>query len=258
MTQETVRPFDAGNWFPVHNAIFDVIMPSLSPNGWKVLCVAIRQTWGWRDPDSNDPRVRKKWDHIPYSQFLEKTGIGSRATLSRALDECIDRGYLIRRQPLDEDGEPRTVRGQPYYEYALNQDYELTDSETEPVGDATGSETVPVTGSETEPEERSMGSETVPPKQNNKQTTNTADVVALSDRQQQAFDNLLERGFQPEIDARRFAVEKTDAAIGWSEYARRENLGGGFIRARLIESADPPEEKNGTTSYPPESAKVWR
>lgn len=40
-----IKPFDAGSWFPIHNAVFDVIMPRLSPDGWKVLCVAIRQTW---------------------------------------------------------------------------------------------------------------------------------------------------------------------------------------------------------------------
>ena len=45
---KTIKPFDAGSWFPIHNAVFDVIMPRLSPNGCKVLCVAIRQTWNLR------------------------------------------------------------------------------------------------------------------------------------------------------------------------------------------------------------------
>ena len=65
----TIKPFDAGGWFPIHNHVFDVIMPSLSPNGCKVLCVAIRQTWGWRaegDPsglEGHGHREREQEDH---------------------------------------------------------------------------------------------------------------------------------------------------------------------------------------------------
>lgn len=124
-----LRPFDAGGWFPIHNAVFDVIMPLLSPNGWKILCVAIRQTWGWVADTNGDPRHRREWDRVSYSQFTAKAGIKSRSTVSRALKECLDSGYLLRHQV-------GTERGMPAYVYALNREFEIdwhTESQAEPV-----------------------------------------------------------------------------------------------------------------------------
>ena len=126
-----LRPFDAGGWFPIHNAVFDVIMPLLSPNGWKILCVAIRQTWGWVADSDGDPRNRREWDRVSYSQFTAKAGIKSRSTVSRALKECLDSGYLLRHQV-------GTERGMPAYVYALNREFEIdwhTESDTEPVAE---------------------------------------------------------------------------------------------------------------------------
>jgi hypothetical protein len=41
----TIKPFaDQGNFTAIHNYVFDVIMPSLPPNAWKVLCFVIRKT----------------------------------------------------------------------------------------------------------------------------------------------------------------------------------------------------------------------
>ena len=130
---QKVRPFNAGSWFPIHNAAFDVIMPRLSPNGWKVLCVAIRQTWGWVADSGGDSKDRKAWDRISYSQFREKAGIASDATVRRALVECLETGYLLRYQK-------GTYRGEPSYIYALNRDYEIDLP--------TGTETVQVTATE--------------------------------------------------------------------------------------------------------------
>ncbi len=244
-----VRPFDTHGFTAVNNAVFDVIMPTLSPNAFKVLCVAIRQTLGWRDPDSVNPRDRKEWDHIPYSQFMEKTGIASRETLKRALDECMERDYLLRRQPTDGDGAVRTVRGKPYYEYSLNRGYELiikepsaTGTETVPMGDnenVTSTETVPVTGTETVPV---TGTETVLPKENNKQTTNK-DVVVVSEKQQLARRALEEIGFQPESEVERFTREyNPEDIIGWVRYAKKQDglkNPAGLVRKRL-EAGDPP------------------
>jgi len=158
---KTIKPFDASGWFPIHNAVFDVIMPTLSGSAWKVLCVAIRQTWGWvADPDG-DPRVRKEWDRISYSQFQHMMGC-ARATVSKALNECLTAGYLLRRQMGQE-------HGKPLYVYSLNRDFELvmTSSEIEPV---TSSEIEPVTGSEIELTKQRETKETkddgVPPEHN--------------------------------------------------------------------------------------------
>jgi len=102
-----VRPFDAHGWFPIHNAVFDVIMPGLSPEAWKALCVAIRQTWGLPDTDGGG---------LSCSQFQEKMGCESQETVSRALQECWEAGYLVRHEIGEEQGEPV---------YALNFDFEV-------------------------------------------------------------------------------------------------------------------------------------
>jgi len=112
-----IKPFEIP-WTPVHNYVFDQIMPKLSPNGWKVLCVAIRQTIGWA---GDRPGERREWDTISYTQFLTKTGIRSDVTLTRAIRECIEAGYLLRRRV---HTHPGTLK--PIYAYALNTDYTAT------------------------------------------------------------------------------------------------------------------------------------
>ena len=95
-----VKPFDAHGWFPIHNAVFDVIMPGLSPEAWKALCVALRQTWGLPDTDGGG---------LSCSRFQEKMGCESQETVSRALQECWEAGYLVRHEI-----------GEEQYVYALN------------------------------------------------------------------------------------------------------------------------------------------
>jgi len=127
---ETIRPFEAGNWFPINNAVFDHIMPDLSPNAFKVLMWVVRQTWGWQADPAGDPRERKKADRISYSQFLQHTGIKSDTTLTKAIRECVSKGYIVRCQK-------GTVRGNPTYEYALNTEYTLQVTTTSKNGVAT-------------------------------------------------------------------------------------------------------------------------
>jgi hypothetical protein len=102
-----VKPFDAHGWFPIHNAVFDTIMPGLSPEAWKALCVALRQTWGLPDTDGGG---------LSCSQFQAKMGNESQETVSRALQECLETGYLVRHEIGEEQGEPI---------YALNFDFEI-------------------------------------------------------------------------------------------------------------------------------------
>ncbi len=128
----TVKLFDAGGWFPIHSAVFDVIMPGLSPDAWKALCVAIRQTWGqkWAVTDSGDLEERDGWGRISYLQFQEKMGCESQVTVSRALRECLEAGYLVRHEIGEEQDEP-------IYAYALNWDFEVVDG-SEAIGTETG------------------------------------------------------------------------------------------------------------------------
>lgn len=112
-----IKPFNTG-YFSIHNVVFDVMMPTLSPNAFKVLCVAIRQTMGWR----------KKREAISYSQFMALSGIKSRATVSTALAECLAQHYLIR----EESGNASNL-GTVTYRYHLNTELEVEypDSSTE-------------------------------------------------------------------------------------------------------------------------------
>jgi len=138
------RVFDTSGQFIIKNAVFDVIMPELSPNAFKVLCVAIRQTWGWVAEPGGNPNNRREWDRISYSQFKEKAGIGSRHTISRAIKECLAAGYLLRHQVDTVQG-----TGKPIYAYSLNTEYELASSAETAPEDASSAETAPEASAET-------------------------------------------------------------------------------------------------------------
>ena len=146
MSRQTsrARPFaNPYEYFtPFDNLALDEIMPRLSANGWKILCIAVRQTWGYYDPTS--PTGRKESDQISYSQFMEKAGIGSKTTISRAISENLDAGYLLRWQC---GTDPRS--GLPLYAYSLNTDYELGGTEDGP--QASSPENGPHSGTESGP-----------------------------------------------------------------------------------------------------------
>lgn len=74
---------------PVRNAIFDRIMPALSSDAWKVLCVALRMTWGGDAVIDGDTLPG-----IGVTDFVEKTGIEDRTAVEAAIKECVDAGYL--------------------------------------------------------------------------------------------------------------------------------------------------------------------
>lgn len=106
----------------VKNVILDRIMPALSPAGWKVLCVALRQTWGGFDPTSSSGHTAEA--DISYSQFVEKTGLRERDVITGALQECLEAGYLVVRQ-MEQDAQT----GEPSYAYALNTAFEMREAE---------------------------------------------------------------------------------------------------------------------------------
>jgi hypothetical protein len=130
----TIKPFARPGFTMFNNYILDHIMPDLSANGWKVLCVAIRQTIGWQDEETASGR--REMEVISYSQFRQMTGIGSDQTVARAIKECVDRGYMLR-----VPGEGQEIS------YGLNMDYEIevdtTSTEIVEAGDEdTSTETV--------------------------------------------------------------------------------------------------------------------
>jgi len=135
MSNDTIKPFDAGGYFPIHNYVFDVCMKELSNAGWRILCVAIRQTWGWIGKEEMTAMGRKKWDQISYSQFQEMSGLASRSSVSAGLQECMAANYLLRRAIGTHPGTGKTI-----YAYSLNVNYAVPVSSTEdvPEKDKTG------------------------------------------------------------------------------------------------------------------------
>ncbi|MFX1476215.1 MAG: hypothetical protein ACFFCO_12170, partial [Promethearchaeota archaeon] len=107
-----IKPLARPGFTMFNNYILDHIMPDLSSSAWKVLCVAIRQTIGWVDDETESGR--KEQDRISYGQFLAKSGLGSSATVAKAIKECLSKRYLLR--------EPSADHKQGY-DYRLNMDY---------------------------------------------------------------------------------------------------------------------------------------
>lgn len=107
----------------VRNEILEEIMPKLSGSAWKVLSAIIRATMGWQ----------KEEDALSYTQLMERAGIGSRSTISKALSELKKGGYILNHRPAN-PSEPKS--------YALNEDYVLILRSTE-TGPARSTESVP-------------------------------------------------------------------------------------------------------------------
>jgi len=106
----TIRPFDLDKRFTkFSNPLIDHVMPSVSPSAWKVLTVIIRQTVGW--VEDRQTGKRKEWDQISYSQLKEKTGIGSDATITKALRELQQGGYI--------DTKPGAAAGKRYHKQSI-------------------------------------------------------------------------------------------------------------------------------------------
>lgn len=106
----TIKPFTRQDGYTIFdNTILDYIMPSVSGNAWKVLCLIIRKTRGWQ----------KESDEISFSQIRDGSGIKTNHTVARAVDELEQAGYII------------VTRGAGDWDtntYALNLDYELDTS----------------------------------------------------------------------------------------------------------------------------------
>ncbi|MDF2441467.1 MAG: Bacteriophage replication protein [Abditibacteriota bacterium] len=78
-------PFTA---FP--NVLLDQVMPTLKDTEWRLLCVIVRQTIGWRDEAGG----RRQRDWISRSQLMRRTGRNSEA-LSRAVDRLVARRLIV-------------------------------------------------------------------------------------------------------------------------------------------------------------------
>ena len=75
---EKIKPLARPGWTMFNNYILDHIMPDLSPNAWKVLCVAIRRTIGWIDESTETGR--KEQDAV--SIYGDNSGRSSGRTIA--------------------------------------------------------------------------------------------------------------------------------------------------------------------------------
>ena len=75
--------------FPSH--LIDDVMPSLKDTEWRVLCVIVRQTLGWKQGDSGK---RKYSDWLSHRQLMTRTGRSSEA-ICNALDVLVRRNLIV-------------------------------------------------------------------------------------------------------------------------------------------------------------------
>lgn len=120
------NPF--GEMTVIKNLIIDRIMPKLSSDGWKVLCAAMRRTWGGMDAISYGRREAQI--QIDHDQFAVGTGIQDPDALAKALDECLAVGLLVRHPDEQKSGQTRLL-------YALNTEFEIVRVEPVTVGPET-------------------------------------------------------------------------------------------------------------------------
>jgi|CXWL01.1.fsa_nt_gi phage replication O-like protein O len=78
------------NTTPFPNLLLDRVMPFLGDTEWRMLCVIVRQTFGWR----------KSEDWLSHSQLKSRTGRES-AAVSRAVDTLVKRGLIVIRDRND-------------------------------------------------------------------------------------------------------------------------------------------------------------
>lgn len=167
MRPQTIEPFnEQGNFVATHNLVYDYIMPRISGNAFKVLCLIIRQTKG----------RQKKSDEISYSQLRDGTGIKSDATIFKSLEELLGGGYILRKA-----GEKQRYATR----YALNKSFSISTAEivvtTETVvknGDLSTTETVANSTTETVAKSTTETVETERQYKNNKDNSTPIGVRA--------------------------------------------------------------------------------
>ena len=77
------------------NFLLDRAMPRLRDTEWKLLCVIVRQTFGW----SAGAGERKQSDWLSHYQLKRRTGRSS-APVSRAIDTLVRAGLIVVRDNL--------------------------------------------------------------------------------------------------------------------------------------------------------------
>ena len=240
---ETIKPFGEIPYTQTHNIIYDYMMRRLSGSAFKVLSVIVRFTFGWH----------KQHDTVSYSQIQEYTGISSRGTVSKAISDLLDLGYIVR---LAVD---KTNMGTVIYSYSVNTDLEIEqeDAGTKTVLYDMSHSTKIVPGHSTKIVPGS-GTKIVPSKETKKHQTNDADDDILNCEQLElnayynpAVTNELV-AFGIDATTARKLSEHTDleTVTAWIEHARaNDSLKNpqGFVVSRLRSREKPPQLKRTET-----------
>lgn len=79
--------FKPPNYTQVPNELFDEILPTLKEGELKILCIIMRQTFGWN----------KQWDRISMSQLEKKTGM-LRKAVNNSLKSLINKKLVSKRK----------------------------------------------------------------------------------------------------------------------------------------------------------------
>jgi len=69
MEDETVTLEEVGAFVPFPSALLDEWLPRLKDTEWRLLCVVVRQTLGWKNG-----KGRKRRDWMSQSQLMKRTG----------------------------------------------------------------------------------------------------------------------------------------------------------------------------------------
>lgn len=210
----SIKPFQTPGFVAVNNSVFDLIMPALSANGFKVLCLAIRSTLGWG----------KTNDQISYSQFQERCGIASRSTVSKAIDECLEKGFLVRVEIPGSGGNLKNS-----FAYRLNVDLEIPSPENGLPSPENG------LGSSTE---NGLGS-----------SPKNGHTEIHKDKHQNDDDvlNILsDFGIDRTLAAKLAETTDLETVKSWIAYTQGRNLSNpqGFIVSRLQSGEKPPQIKS--------------
>lgn len=96
--EPSFRPVRGTTPFP--NFLLDRVMPRLTDTEWRLICVVVRQTYGW----SLGGGTRKSSDWLSHFQLKQRTGRQS-AAISQAIDTLVRAGLLA----------VRDVKGRPMY-----------------------------------------------------------------------------------------------------------------------------------------------
>ena len=98
---------------PFPSYLIDQVMPTLKDTEWRLLCIVVRQTLGWKEGEG-----RKRRDWLSQQQFKVRTGRASEA-VSRAIDALVRRGLIevtdVRGRILDSPPKRKGNQGPMYF-----------------------------------------------------------------------------------------------------------------------------------------------